>query len=145
MSARDPLSALQTYAELFERLGPDGLDELAACLAPEVRFKDPFNQVEGVEPCLAVFRHMFATLVEPRFRVLHHAIAGDIGYLHWEFEFRTSTDAEPRRIDGLSQIRFDAQGRVVAHVDYWDPAEQLYVDIPILGWVLGRVRNRLSA
>lgn len=137
--------ALQRYGERFERLKTDNLDELAGCLAPDVLFKDPFNRVRGIDACLGVFRHMFATLIEPRFRVRHQAVAGDIGYLHWEFEFRASAGAGLRRIDGLSQIRFDPQGRVRAHIDYWDPAEQLYADVPVLAWVLGKVRDRLGA
>jgi hypothetical protein len=145
VSSVDLEAALRVYGERFEGLRPDTLDELAECLAPDVRFKDPFNRVRGIDACLRVFRHMFATLIEPRFHVRHRALAGDIGYLHWVFEFRTSGASALRRIDGLSQIRLDPQGRVLAHVDYWDPAEQLYADVPVLGWVLGRVRERLGA
>ena len=50
-----------------------------------------------------------------------------------------------RRIDGVSQVRLDASGRVAEHVDFWDPAAGLYEDIPLLGSALRWLRRRLSA
>ena len=34
---------------------------------------------------------------------------------------------------GGSHLRFDAQGRIALHRDYWDAAEELYEKLPVLG------------
>ena len=145
MSAAEAGERLRAYAAAFERLTEARLPGLADHLAPGVRFKDPFNDVSGVDAYLQIFRHMFAALVQPVFEVHHQALAGGTGYLYWTLTFRASAGAATRRIEGLSRVRFDAEGRITEHVDYWDPAEQLYADVPVLGWVLRRVRRRLSA
>ena len=40
---------------------------------------------------------------------------------------------------------FDAEGRVTSHRDYWDAAEELYMTLPVIGWLMRRLRGALSA
>ena len=44
---------------------------------------------------------------------------------------------------GLSHLRFDAQGRVVYHQDYWNAADGLFRHIPVLGWMIEAVLKRV--
>jgi hypothetical protein len=139
------MDTLQDYARLFEHLSPEDLDRLGDYLAPEVRFKDPFNDVRGIEGVRRVFQHMFDTLQEPRFVVLDRARSAEAGYLLWRFDFRVRPDRPARTLEGMSRVRFNDLGKVVEHLDFWDPAEQLYSDVPVLGPVLRSLRRRLSA
>lgn len=135
--------ALVAYGSFFANLTPQRLDQLQALFAPAARFKDPFNDVRGVAAIRAVFAHMYRSLEDPRFVVLDTASEGRVGYLHWEFHFRRS--GRQRVIVGLSRVVFDADDRVVEHQDFWDPAEQLYESLPLLGGVLRWLKAKLSA
>jgi hypothetical protein len=42
-------------------------------------------------------------------------------------------------------LEFNAQGLVALHRDYWDAAEELYEQLPLLGTVLRGVKKRLRA
>jgi hypothetical protein len=42
-------------------------------------------------------------------------------------------------------VQFDPDGRVAEHIDYWDPAGQVYETIPILGLLMRALRRRLAA
>jgi steroid delta-isomerase len=137
--------ALGEYARLFERLEPADLERFGSVYSETVRFKDPFQDVQGVAAVRDVFEHMFRTTREPRFRVHHRAVNGPCGFLLWTFHFRLPDEVENRCVEGVSLVCFDAEGRVAEHLDYWDPAEQLYRRVPILGWLLGRIRARLAA
>jgi hypothetical protein len=33
---------------------------------------------------------------------------------------------------------------VAEHIDHWDSGEQFYRRLPVLGWLIGLVRKRLS-
>ena len=41
---------------------------------------------------------------------------------------------------GVTQFRFDADGRVLLHKDFWDSGTGLYEQLPVLGTIVGRVR-----
>jgi hypothetical protein len=88
---------------------------------------------------------MYQRLEEPRFEVLAQALDGEVGLLHWRFQFRLRGAARGRCIEGMSRVAFDAQGLVTEHVDHWDPAEQVYAGLPLLGALLRWLRRRLSA
>lgn len=133
-----------TYLALFAELTAARLDELDALCAPDIRFVDPFNDVEGVEAFKRVLRDMFERLDDPRFRILDRAVGTHGVYVRWHF---TATLARGRRlaIDGMSEVKVDTAGRVTAHVDHWDAAGQLYEKLPVVGRLMRWLRRRLAA
>jgi len=138
-------AALARWAAQFEALTPETVDLLRALCAPDVRFRDPFNDVRGIDKLVRVFEDMFATCDDPRFVVLDQAVGEAAGYLKWEFHFRPRRAAgTPWRIEGMSEIHFDDQGRIIAHLDHWDAGAQFYGRLPILRGLIGFVRRRLA-
>lgn len=136
-------AAVQHYVEFFENLSPERLDRLDDIFSGSARFKDPFNEVRGVEAIRRVFDDMYERCDEPRFRVNDVACDGDTCFLGWTFEFQRG--GRGTTITGVSRVRFDTAGLAVEHIDYWDPAGQLYEGIPLIGGILKALRRRLSA
>ena len=60
---------VQRVIAAFEALAPGDLDRLGEFYAEDARFKDPFNDVQGLPAVRAVFEHMFVALEAPRFVV----------------------------------------------------------------------------
>ncbi len=135
---------LDRYADAFEVMTEASLDDLPALLAPDVRFVDPFNDVRGAERYVAIFRHMCAVCDDPAFVVLDRAIGGEAAYLKWSFTGRMKGKSSTFEIIGMSEVTFDGDGRVTAHIDHWDAAGQLYERVPVLGAVLRVLRRRLQ-
>jgi len=133
----------QRYARWFETLTPEAVEEFPGVFAPQARFQDPFNDVRGVAAIQRIFRHMFEQCASPRFEVIEIIEQGTIAYLRWYFRF--GADKKTRQIEGVSRVEFDARGLVISHIDYWDPATQLYEKLPLLGSLLRSVKKRLSA
>jgi hypothetical protein len=53
--------------EWYAALTPQTLAQAARYYAADARFRDPFNDVQGVAAITAIFEHMFATTEHPRF------------------------------------------------------------------------------
>ena len=138
---------IERLVRFFEQLAPADLDRLAECYAPDAAFKDPFNEVRGVPAIAAIFRHMFVSLHEPRFVVTARVQQGDEAFLCWDFHFRfrRSGPAGLQTLRGATRLRFDTQGRVVLHRDYWDAAEELYEKLPLLGGLMRWLKRRVNA
>lgn len=129
----------------YETLSPDTLAHLDAIYADDARFVDPFNDVTGQAAIGSVFAHMFATLDAPTFDVVQAVTEGDHCFLTWDFSFRRKGRPTTAVVHGASHLRFAADGRIAMHRDYWDPARDLYEDLPLLGAVLRWLRHRLAA
>ncbi len=135
-------AAAERYIAFCEGMTPGDLDRLEVFCAPDIHFRDPFNEVTGVDAYRRVLAKMFEDAGQPDFAVTGHAIAGEICYLRWHFAFRRS-NGEVLRIPGMSEIHFDSAGRVAVHFDYWD-AGQIYETVPLLRNLVRLVKRRLS-
>jgi hypothetical protein len=131
---------------LFEALTPADTTRLGDFYAPEVRFKDPFHEVQGVAAVQEVFAHMFVALDAPRFVVHDIIVQGDQCFLGWDFLFRFRRfSSEPQTVRGASHLVFDRQGLVSLHRDYWDAAEELYEKLPGVGVLMRWLKRRANA
>jgi hypothetical protein len=43
----------------------------------------------------------------------------------------------------MTHVRFDPEGLVTLHQDYWDAGAGLYEHMPVLGRLIGAIRARL--
>lgn len=145
MSGVDLDARIHAYASLFHGLTSARVDELEPFFTPKARFRDPFNDVIGWPSIRAIFTHMYRVCPEPGFEVLEWARTGNVAFIHWRF-----TNGPPGRrmslnVEGLSRVEFDQSGRVVSHMDYWDPAAGIYERIPLIGALVRWLRRRISA
>ena len=143
----DRAEALARYAARWETMSADDLARLDQWYTPDVRFRDPFNDVRGTDGIRRILEHMYESCAEARFEVHEQAASGDVGLLSWSFHFRLRrfSPGQARRIDGMSRVLLAEDGRVSEHVDHWDAAAQVYEQLPLLGALLRRVRRRLGA
>ena len=128
----------------FETLSPARLDELESIFTRLAYFKDPFNEVRGIDEIRRIFGHMYASLEQPRFVVTGCIVDGDQCFLSWNFSFRFKRldQATEQTVRGGSHLKFDADGRIDFHRDYWDAAEELYEKLPVVGGLMRWLKRR---
>ena len=142
----DVSGAARRWATFFETLTPDRLDDLSRLCHSDIRFKDPFNDVIGIQGVRRVFEHMFDTVDRPVFTVTDIAVSDRTAYLRWHFSFLPKGRAgEDWTITGVSEVLFDRDLLVVSHLDHWDAGEQFYARLPLVGWLVRFVRSKLSS
>ena len=138
---------IDQLVEFFESVSPETVSRIGDLYAADARFKDPFNDVQGVPAIERIFSHMFAQVDWPRFVVNERIVQYDSAMLAWTFEFgvRVGMTVRPQVIHGVTHFKFDAQGKVSLHRDYWDTGEELYMKLPVLGWLIRALQRRLAA
>lgn len=138
---------VDAIVSFYETLTPSSVAEVARHYANEARFKDPFNDVQGCAAIEGIFRHMFASLEEPRFVVSERIVQDRQCFLVWEFRFRLrgSSGRPLQTIRGGTHLVFDEQGLIHLHRDYWDAAEELYEKLPLLGALMRWLKRRVNA
>ena len=138
---RERTAALAFY---FENLSPASVAQLPQFYAPEVVFKDPFNEVQGLAAVTSIFKHMYTALEAPHFVVTHSLVDGDQAFLTWDFKFKFKRfDTHTlQTVRGGSHVQFNAQGLITLHRDYWDAAEELYEKLPLLGGLMRWLKKR---
>lgn len=132
----------QGYLELFANLTPERISEFSKWVSVDVHFRDPFNDVRGLEKMQAILQDMFERSSEPKFRVLEHRLGGDTGFIRWHFSAILPV-LGTLQVEGVSRLQFDNQGLISEHLDYWDSAP-IYLKLPLLGAFLRKLKARMA-
>ena len=140
----DTLALAERYARFWEGLSADTLDGMADVMAPGVRFRDPFNDVRGLDRVRQVFAETYRRLSDVEVRVSDVAAGREACYLRWSFGYRIGRRSRRWQLAGMTEIRFDDDGRVAAHIDHWDAAQQVYEKLPLIGAMLRLLRARIA-
>jgi steroid Delta-isomerase len=133
--------------EFFELLTPADVARIGEFYRDDARFKDPFNEVQGISAIEHVFSHMYVALHEPRFAVRDVVAEGDQCFLTWDFLFRFKrfSPTVEQCVRGGSHIVFGDNGRIALHRDYWDAAEELYEKLPAVGMLMRWLKRRANS
>ena len=137
---------LQRIVIFFETLTTATAQQLEQIYAWDAWFKDPFNDVRGLPAITRVYSHMFKQVDVPRFVITSHVMQDDHAFLTWNFLFRMKRFSSGEQcIRGASHLRFDGDGRIASHRDYWDAAEELYEKLPMLGSLMRMLKRAAAA
>jgi ketosteroid isomerase-like protein len=137
-------ATIERLVAFYSELQPEHLAQIEQLYTADARFKDPFNEVQGLAAIRGIFEHMFHRLDRPRFVVTRQVVDGDQAFLVWDFHFSFRGETAQRTIRGGSFVRCTPDGRVSEHRDYWDAAEELYEQIPLLGGVMRWLKRRAN-
>lgn len=135
--------SLDPVIRFFETLSPESVARLPEFYSEDVWFKDPFNEVRGVEAIQHIFEHMFTQVETPRFVITERIAQAHGAMLAWDFHFGMRGKA--MLVRGVSHMKWDATGKINYHRDYWDAAEELYSKLPVLGGLMRWLQRRLTA
>ncbi|MEE4250596.1 MAG: nuclear transport factor 2 family protein [Alcanivoracaceae bacterium] len=130
------------YADLK---GPDLAERIDEVYAEQIFFGDTLHTYHDRDE-LRSYLILTAKRVDTiEVDVRHVVVDGHDVWLNWRMA--TSAKALGKRMNaetiGMTHLRFDEQGKVVLHQDYWDSSEGVLIHIPIIGGLVRWTRNKL--
>lgn len=132
------------YADLADAAVGDRIREL---YAETLYFHDTLKMIDQREALVAYMERMAHSIDSSRMTI--DAVLRDRAdvYLRWTMHFEThmlGRHVHSQTI-GMTHLRFDEDGRAVLHQDFWDPASGLYRHVPVVGWVLDQIDQRMQS
>jgi hypothetical protein len=124
---------------------PDFRSSVREVYADDAFFNDTLKTLRGVD---AVERHLVATaeaLESGTVEFVDLVTANGDYYFRWVMtvRFKRFARGEEQRSVGMTHVRFDSEGKVLLHQDFWDSAGGLFEHTPLLGWMLRQAKKRL--
>lgn len=135
--------SITSYVNLFENLSDEMIENTQGFICPKIYFKDPFNEVTGINKFSKILRKTLHDVDDPLFIVSTITNNQNIYFLKWRFDGKIRGYGD-WHVTGVSEIHLNEKGLVDKHVDYWDSSEYFYMKIPIIGWLLRLIRRRLQ-
>jgi hypothetical protein len=121
-------------------------EQTAAVYAPDAWLYDNLAIVSGVPAIEKYFAKAAADVRALSVEFLQVTHDGPDYFVRWRMSVEAEAlhDGQPMVSYGITQFRFDEQGRVLVHRDFWDAATGLYEYIPGLGGLILGLRSRLA-
>lgn len=133
---------VERYKRYLEALTPSSLEQLSDYVTSDVRFRDPFNDVRGVDAMSRVFTHMFQNVGDVHFVVETYAVNHQTCLMEWRYD--GILQGQPWSFMGTSSVQFTNNGMVHSHIDYWDAAGNFYERLAVIGFIIRWIRKRLA-
>lgn len=139
--------ALARFARFFSDFSPDKVDRLVdLTYAPDVWFNDTLKTIRGRDALRSYLRHSAEAVESCRVEILD-TLGNERGdyYLRWAMviRFRRFKRGQDTRTIGMSHLRFNADGLVRLHQDYWDSTAGLFEHVPLLGAGIRAIKRRV--
>jgi hypothetical protein len=133
----------RTYGDLAEE---NFAERVAELYAEELYFNDTIHIIRDRDELVEYMRKTGAGLESSSVEIERVIRDGEDVYVRWTMHFVTR--AAGKRIDshsiGISQLRFNDQGKIVFHQDFWDSASALYQHLPVVGFFVRRARGAMQ-
>lgn len=140
-------AALAQFARFFSDFSPDKVEKLIdQTYAADVWFNDTLKTLHGREALRTYLRHSAEAVQSCRVQILD-TLSNDSGdyFLRWTMviRFRRFKPGVDTQTIGMSHLRFNGDGRVVLHQDYWDSTAGLFEHVPLLGFGIRAIKRRV--
>jgi len=140
-------AAIARLQQFFTDMTPaSARAQVAEVYAPNAYLNDTVVGIFGADVIADYFAH--AAGQAEVFNVVFVDVArGDVDYyIRWQMTVRAAalSNGEPIISYGTTQFRFDEQGRVLIHKDFWDAATGVYEHLPYVGGVMAYIHRKLG-
>jgi ketosteroid isomerase-like protein len=135
------------FKKLYNVFSKDNLDKLPELYAEDIVFIDPFHRVEGIVAFEQYFANMYQNVRSITFE-FHNATFGDqVYHQDWVMTFchPKINAGKPVEVPGCTRVRINDAGKIIEHQDYFDGAQMLYKQLPVLGSAINYINRRMAS
>jgi ketosteroid isomerase-like protein len=142
IATNSPQTPTQKLIAWYAQLSPESLENIDQFYESDAKFKDPFNEVAGIQAIKKIFDHMFLTTNNPHFVFFNTIEQGNQAFVTWVFHF--GLNGREYSVNGSSHLQYDENGLMTDHRDYWDAAEELWQKLPLIGGIVFWLRQKFQ-
>jgi hypothetical protein len=141
------LSNVDKVKYIFKNLNKDNLQLIEEFYDKDVKFIDPIGEIIGSQKIKKYYENMYKNVKVIRFEFSETLEENQTVVAFWSMYLETEklNSGKGFTIEGNSIIRFNPEGKAVYHRDYFDLGAFIYERIPVLGFVIEKIKKNLEA
>lgn len=137
---------LERFLAMYQQLRAENLYMLAEVYDERILFQDPLHQLSGLAELSHYFAGLYKNIQTIQFDMSQVLMSPHHAALTWRmsFEHPKLNGGQQVQVDGMSQLVIGDSNKVTYHRDYFDVGAMLYEQLPLLGSVIKRIKQRAS-
>jgi SnoaL-like domain len=141
-------AALERFKSFLQGIGDTSYvhENALKVYAADAYLDDTLAIHHGGEEIESYFVKTSETMTSYQVTIEDTARSGEDFYIRWTMVFAAPalSGGKPVHSVGISQVRFNREGKVAFHRDFWDSGQNFYAHLPAVGGAVGFVKKRLQ-
>jgi hypothetical protein len=142
---QDAVRLVNDFKALYQSLNKNNIHDglISKVYRHDIQFKDSFHELDGIDAFTQYCESVYENVIYSTFDFHEEMISEDQAMLTWTMNYAHPklNDGNNIAVKGASHIRYS--DRVYLHQDYIDGGELLYEHIPVLRWVIKKLKSRM--
>lgn len=148
-------NCLREFCRFYESFENKSLNDLSLIYSNNIEFIDPSHHINGIDNLIAYFSNVMSEVQQCHFHFLQisevstNTISNvnldnqNEAFLIWDMKYSHPKLNKGKTIlvHGLSHIRYE--DKVSYHRDYFDTANMIYEHIPLIGFAIRKIKQRM--
>jgi len=137
-------AAISKFSNFFANLNEESVEELTRqTYADPIFFYDTLKTITSLPELEEYFLETARNTESVQARVVDYASSNGDYYLRWEMDIRLKKfrRGETLRSVGMTHLRFNSEGKIILHHDYWDSTEGFFQHVPVLGGIIRYIKT----
>lgn len=137
-------AAIERFKDFYKVFSAERINaSIGEVYSGDAYFEDGIRQVRGLNEIKAYFLGTTGAFESCTFDIRDVAVSRGDYYFRWVMDLKLKRDPDnPLILPGMSHVRFDEQGKIVFHQDYWETL-QLFERFPLIGTVIRWIKARI--
>jgi len=135
------------FAKVFDSIGNDAAlrEAVNEAYASDVYFNDTLHSFTDSGTLYQYLKHVGSQVEAMDVDILDVSLSDQSAYVRWSITvtYHDLNDNQPTVSIGLTHLRFNSQGKIALHQDYWDSTDGFYRHIPIISSMIKFVNKKL--
>jgi len=133
--------------QFFNQFSKENMKVLSDFYHPEVHFLDPLVSLRGLAALTDYYADLYENVISIRFDFSKVLQAGseEVGFWKMRVRHKRLKGGHEIIVDGNSHVIYEPHSQLcIYHRDYFDAAAMLYENIPVLGFGVRQIKNRIQ-
>lgn len=138
--------AIKRFSDFFAVLTEDKVrQQVRNVYAKEFYFNDTLKEIRDIDTLERYLIHTAQKVESCTVDLLDVSVNHGEYYFRWlmHIKFKEFKKGQIQTSNGMTHIRFNKEGKIIFHQDYWDAASHLFEKVPFVGWMIRKIKKRL--
>lgn len=130
----------------FNDLNLNTLNSLDDFYDQNIEFSDPIVKIKGIDAAKAYYAHVYKNVISIKFEFKEIHCDQNHYFAKWfmHLQVKGLNSQKPYTVEGISELKFGSNDKVIYHRDYLDIGAMVYERLPVLGKVIQKIKSMLD-
>jgi predicted double-glycine peptidase len=137
-------NVVKDFCQYYETFNLESVNDLSDIYSQNVIFEDPIHKIEGLQNLQRYFAKTLTNVTNCQFNIEDVVEQDGQAFVTWVMHYTHPklNNGLAITLPGTSQLKFDET--IFYQRDYYDLGQMIYQQLPLLNWIIKKIKKRMA-